>query len=94
MRVLEFAPEIVLDGGAKGAGLLAVVDHLDIHDLSAARVEGEPCPAELREEHGQVEAPEVESGEVTRLEDLEQAPRPRGEWGLTGHILVGDPVHK
>jgi hypothetical protein len=85
---------IVRHGRGQVAGLVLVVDLLDVEDGAACEREVDPDAAELGREQGQVEAADVEAGQV----GVGQQPRqPRGddlEPPLLGDEIVGDPVDR
>ena len=75
------------------ARLLVVEDELHVDEFAAADVEVDPGPPEFGQQHGHVEAPDVEAGQVAGVQHLVEGLRPSGERSLARHVLVADAVH-
>jgi hypothetical protein len=68
--------------------------YLDIDQLPILRFEDDPRAPKLCNEHGKVEAPKVEAGEIARIEKIEEASCPCEKGWLIGDICVRDTMNR
>ena len=91
--VLVIATQVEACRGREVARFLPVEDHLHVDEPAARHVEGDPRPAELGEQDGEVEAPDVESRQIAGLQQLCQGLGGRAKRRFVGDHIVGDAVY-
>ena len=94
VRAVMLVVDVEAGGGGQIARLLPVEDHLRVDEPAVLQVEGDSRAPELLEQDVQVEAADVEPGQIAPLQQAGQAACPAPEGSLAGDIGVADAVDR
>ena len=94
VRLLMLPVEVEACGCGEIPRLLTVKDSLHVDHPPTPVVEVEVGSLELSDQHRQVEAPDIETPEVTGVDQLEQRFGASSEGFFVREVLVGNPVDR